>query len=370
MSQETAKKAVDLLFTMWDEDNPEALINQNSKQILFEFIGGEPLLDYKLMDYICSYFLETCIKKNHYWMDHWKGLFISNGLLYFDPGVQEFLKKWKNFIHPAISLDGPKEVHDINRITKGNQPTFDKSYAAYKDLKEHYKDYYLPQWITKAVINKNNISKVYDTFLFFVDDGIRRINMQFDLEEKWDLEDARILYPQLKKCADMMIRNPKLDFSLLGKLLLPRQMTMDTPCGCNFRRKLAFSWDGSITPCLRFYGTSLEEPYIVGNVDSGINYKHPIFETMYPTTMYSPECQQCPINANCFTCIAASYKTTGQMVKDRYICDIYKVSAIVSYYLYNSCHRKNYKKMPLDDDEIIRLISQEEFNELREQKLI
>ena len=56
MSLETGKKIVDLLYRMWDENKPGAFINKDTKMIILDFIGGEPMLYTDVMDGIVSYF--------------------------------------------------------------------------------------------------------------------------------------------------------------------------------------------------------------------------------------------------------------------------------------------------------------------------
>lgn len=50
MSVETGKKIVDLLYRMWDENKPNAFINKGTKQVILDFIGGEPMLYTDVMD--------------------------------------------------------------------------------------------------------------------------------------------------------------------------------------------------------------------------------------------------------------------------------------------------------------------------------
>lgn len=87
MTKDTAKKIVDLLFKMYDEDDKTALINKDTKAIILDFIGGEPLLNIDVISFICEYFLDECIKLNHPWTHFWRASMISNGDLYFTPKV-------------------------------------------------------------------------------------------------------------------------------------------------------------------------------------------------------------------------------------------------------------------------------------------
>jgi uncharacterized protein len=58
----------------------------------------------------------------------------TNGVL-LDEEWAEFLKANRFLV--GLSIDGPREIHDHYRVTKGNQPTFDKVFAAAKLLQRH-----------------------------------------------------------------------------------------------------------------------------------------------------------------------------------------------------------------------------------------
>jgi sulfatase maturation enzyme AslB (radical SAM superfamily) len=66
------------------------------------------------------------IELNHPWLYHIRFNICSNGLLYNTPKVQEFFKKYHNFISFSISLDGNKELHDKCRIDLNNNGTYDR----------------------------------------------------------------------------------------------------------------------------------------------------------------------------------------------------------------------------------------------------
>lgn len=86
MPKETAKKAVDLLFNMYEKDEG-TFINKQTEAIILDFIGGEPLMNIDVIDYICTYFLERCITEDHPWTYKWIASITSNGALYFDEKV-------------------------------------------------------------------------------------------------------------------------------------------------------------------------------------------------------------------------------------------------------------------------------------------
>ena len=51
MSKETAKKIIDLLFKLYDEDNDDMVINHHTKGLVLDFIGGEPFMNVETIEY-------------------------------------------------------------------------------------------------------------------------------------------------------------------------------------------------------------------------------------------------------------------------------------------------------------------------------
>ena len=92
MSLETAKKCVDLLFE--EDAKHSSYINEESTHgIILDFIGGEPLLEIKLIDQIVDYFLLKAVELDHRWATQFMISMTSNGVHYFDKDVIDFLKK-------------------------------------------------------------------------------------------------------------------------------------------------------------------------------------------------------------------------------------------------------------------------------------
>jgi His-Xaa-Ser system radical SAM maturase HxsB len=100
MTIETASKAIDFMF------------KTPSPAIKVEFQGGEPLLNFELVQYVVN---ET--KKRN--LQHNKNLsfVIATTLSLLDDDVLAFCKK--HDIHLSSSLDGPRELHNHNRPRHG-----------------------------------------------------------------------------------------------------------------------------------------------------------------------------------------------------------------------------------------------------------
>ena len=180
MTKDVAKRGVDLLFDMYDK-NEGTFINHKTKAIILDFIGGEPLMNIDIIDYVCTYFMQKCLEKNHPWIYTWRASMISNGALYFEPKVQEFLKKFRGFVSFGITLDGPKEIHDACRIYHDGRGNFDDAYAAMK----HFNSHYYEELGTKVTIAPENLHNLNKIVKFFVDEGMEEINANSVCVAEW-----------------------------------------------------------------------------------------------------------------------------------------------------------------------------------------
>ena len=105
MNFETAKKYCDMIlsgtapYIMEDDGTyPQGAV--------FEFIGGEPLLQVDLISQICDYLITEMIRLNHPWLLRSRFSISSNGTLYFTPKVQKFIKQFSPWLSFAVSFSG------------------------------------------------------------------------------------------------------------------------------------------------------------------------------------------------------------------------------------------------------------------------
>ena len=61
MTIDTARDCVNLLFKMWENNDPNSFINKNTKALIFDFIGGEPFSNINVIEFICDYFFNRCL---------------------------------------------------------------------------------------------------------------------------------------------------------------------------------------------------------------------------------------------------------------------------------------------------------------------
>ena len=113
MTLEIAKQAIDYIL-----DNE---MNFKEESVIWDFIGGEPFLEIDLIVQICDYLKLEMYKRNHHWFNSYRFSFSTNGINYHTEKVQNFIKKNRDHLSIAITIDGTEIKHDLNRIYKGIQ---------------------------------------------------------------------------------------------------------------------------------------------------------------------------------------------------------------------------------------------------------
>ena len=375
MSFETAKKYVDMLLNATPEN--DAYINPVvSPAIILEFIGGEPLLEIELIDQIVDYFKIQAIEKMHPWATKYCISMCSNGVLYFDKKVQQFLTKHRNHLSFSITIDGNKELHDSCRVfPDGKTGSYDIAVAGAKD------------WISKGnymgskiTIAPENLKYLYSAVTHMVELGYRDINANCVYEKYHATE----FYYQLKKIADYLLGiDDDIYCSLFEENFFhPKEATdLDNWCGGN-GMMLSCDPDGWLYPCIRYMESSLGtdvKPIRIGHVDTGIGATKcdrdciKCVQSIDRRTQSTDECFYCPIAEGCSWCSAYNYQEFGTPDKRAtYICWMHKARALANAYYWSHYYSKmgsrEIFKFYMPDEWALKIIDQKELDMLKKLK--
>jgi uncharacterized protein len=121
----------------------------------------------------------------------------TNGTLLDDQWCQFF--KEHNFLI-GISIDGPRELHDVYRVDKGGAPTFDKVMRGIRLLQEHEVAFNILTTVNS--VNGDHPLEVY----LFIRDEIGADWMQFIPVVERINDDGRTLYQQGDTVSDRSVR--------------------------------------------------------------------------------------------------------------------------------------------------------------------
>lgn len=338
MSWETAKKAIDYILSH-PEDFPE-------KDVVWDFIGGEPFLEIDLIDKICDYIKIEMFRKNHHWFNSFRFSFSTNGINYNNEKVQRYIKKNKDRISIGITIDGTRQKHDMNRIYK-NTFSNDKETGSYDDVVRN-----IPLWLsqfpnapTKVTVSSNDLPYICESVLHLYSLGIKEVNINCVFENVWKVGDDKILESQLIKLADAIIENNLYEeyacsfFNQnLGK---PLDCKLNNENWCGAGMMLAVDAAGLFYPCTRFAQFSLREKpaWIIGNVDEGIdkNKLRP-FLTLDRCTQSTLECIDCEVAEGCAWCQGENYDAADSHTvfqRSTAICKMHKARVRANNYYWN-----------------------------------
>ncbi len=260
------------------------------------FIGGEPLLNMKVIKHIVL--LWERIKDSY----GGKKVFFTlttNGTLLTEE-IVEFFKK--HGVGIAVSLDGPKEVHDQNRILAGGEPTFDKVMQGIELLRK----YDIPISIRTTATKNVSFSVLHD---FFEEQGfdIHTISIvdypmvkpercyQFNIEDykKFLLQQRDIM----KKGYKDIIENSKDSFDAKQFSVSFHKSQRENGlflCGAG-NWIVSFGIDGYIYPCNRLVG---HEKFRIGDLENGID-KEKVKKIFVDFLEASKNCNSCWAVARC-----------------------------------------------------------------------
>ena len=375
-----AQKFIDLLLE--NNSNTQQYIDTYAcDAVILDFIGGEPFLEVELIDQIIEYFRTKTIQLNHPWQYNWRVSISSNGTLYFTQKVQDFIKKYNQFLSLGISIDGNKELHDKCRVFKNStKGSYDIAIAAAHDYRKKYGHLST----SKITLSPDNIMYTANAIINLIQEGYTAIHANCIFEKGWTVEHAQIFYQELKILADYLLNNnleDKIFITLFQEQAFCPKGHDDITnwCGGN-GQMLAVDYKGDIYPCIRYMESSLGEgipPLRCGNVFNGLLFNNEQkaqieqLKKVNRLTQSTNTCIDCKIAEGCAWCQAYNYEESKGNFNYRAIntCIMHKAQALANcyywnykYWKYNDLHRF---KLWLNDEESLNIISKDELKLLK-----
>jgi uncharacterized protein len=332
---EYARKFIDVIL---EDEDPISAKGTKSEWILdqgliLDFIGGDALMAPELLDKILTYYQYKAVSMGHKWAYRWRASISSNGTLFEDPKVRDFMTKYKDNLSISISVDGCPEIHDKNRIWKDGRGTM-------KDIQKWW-DWYIA-WCgielaaTKATCNKDTIPYLAKSIKFLHEDfGLKQVNMNFIFEDMHLTEDdLKLLDAEMEKSITYILEHRNdLHVSMFDKVFgvgAPMENQDESWCGSGSMPCLSIN--GKIYPCFRFTPNTMRSrklDFYVGDVWNGLNHKER-FEIVRSQTRekISPKmCMDCPTETACAWCIGGAFAEKGEFYRQTNICEVHKLQS-------------------------------------------
>ena len=255
MDYKKAKTAIDFL-----------LEHRASSRLTIIFFGGEPLLNYSLMEQIVFY----CKEIEQSVDVRFDYSITTNGTM-IDEKTASFFKE--NNFHINVSIDGDKETHDKCRYNSSGQGTYDAVVQGIHKISPYKRT-------ARGTMTKNN-TNVYE--LFHSLESIGFFNIHFEIVTSGekeirlgqkDIDNYIKKYKDLCKEAFNIIVSGESNWK--SKIYGPikddleklSQQTFRTHFCKAAKQYVAVDTDGRLYPCHRYIGNPL---YSIGDIVSGFN---------------------------------------------------------------------------------------------------
>lgn len=280
MDIEVAKKIIE-----------QAFIENESicEEIEFDFMGGEPLLEFEKIKKIAEWM----------WNRNWSKPYIlyatTNGTL-LNEEMKVWFYKYKERIVLGLSYDGNLEMQNQNR-----------SHSALKiDL-----DYFVTTWPFqpfKMTISKETVGNIYDGITFLHSKGMHKINANLAFGLDWTEETLSIFSSQLLLLIDYYTKHSELErVSLLNIDITTVFRKTDAPkyCGTGSGTEL-IDVDGKHYPCHIISPVTLNNEQLeqVNSIDFSDR-----------NCFANEVCETCMLESICPNCYGMNLLHTGDIKK-------------------------------------------------------
>jgi len=321
MNEDTAKAVVDFIFQC------------PSKRITIEFQGGEPLLNFPIIQFIVDY-----AKKINQEKKKDVGFRVVTNLSLMDEEKLDWLLK--NKVDINSSLDGPKEVHNKNRKYEGGKGSYDDVIRWINILKKRginvplmptITRFSLPFW--KEIIDEyvkqgqkkfwarrmnvggfavNEWKEIGYTVKEFLDFWKKCVKYIFELNKKGiEIQEGNV---------EIILRN------ILFSKKYNYFVCLASPCGCAWAQT-GYNYKGDIYTCDEARSFEI---FKLGNVKE-TNYKElysswNVLNIVDLTSGLSFDCNSCAFHPFCGPCIVDEYGEHGNIIKkpNSFNCEVKK----------------------------------------------
>lgn len=328
MTWETAKCIADFLMSLPVKED----------EAIFDFIGGEPLLETSLISRICNYLTEEMERRNHPWLQNYSFRLTTNGLNYSSNEVQEFIRNFRDHLSIQISIDGTKTKHDLNRVYANGKGSYDNVLPNVKLWLQQFGE----KAVSFMVVSHEDLCWLSESVVHLIELGLREIVVSLVVEDVWKDGDDVIFERELMSIADYLIGHKlwnEVNVSCfrddIGK---PEVDEHIFPCG---NPMYVFDAKGTIYSCVRFVDFSLRTkvPRIVGNVRTGIDYNklRPLL-SFDKESCYPAKCLHCEIASGCRWCPAENYDSSAQgtiFQRTTTVCALHHANVRFNNYFWN-----------------------------------
>lgn len=334
---------------------------KEKKSMLFNFFGGECLLEVDKMTKICDYFKQQCEKLGRDdLLEKWKITIQTNGYLLQTTKVKKFLDKYRKQIDsPFITIDGCKEFHDACRVLKDGQPTYDVVKENLLWFRKTYPEKFIS---TKGTITPLTISHLYESYLAYKELGFTSITITLVSDQEWPESCLKIAKEQYALILQDLLKEDNKDIRFARwtdyrKNYINGTFRHSMPYGlCHSSGSgITLYPNGNLYPCFAYTPVVMSpintNDYYIGTIKDGILTEKLDFIKQLEgfcdkKLIENKDCQVCLYKQHCDYCPATNLKWNKDTdVDSKNACEVIKIEQA-----YGSAYRylweKKYGKEP------------------------
>ena len=273
--------------------------------------GGEPLLGYEKIQELYAQVMASCTNQ------------ITWGLTSNCTLLTEEKARWlgERGFGITCSIDGTDKLATKRRYASTGQSSFAEARAGVLQARKFMSS----NLGVRACLSPEDVSSVYDWFLYWLDQGFYAMALEPVYEVPWPREALTILEQQLAQIGDFMVRYPRVNIAF--KPFSDAAMALRSSGGpINWKMRCGLGQyscgvdvDGELVACQRFTSYHDKELFHFGNVLTGIDQeKRKALTTTweeqkpYPISGDKLRCDTCLHRSACMGgCPAASYELFG-----------------------------------------------------------
>lgn len=285
------------------------MLENEDKELLITFHGGEPLLNFKAVKYLTEYLSNRYKERAVFELT-------TNGTV-FNEEIYAFLIRYKFRI--SVSLDGTRECNDLNRIRSDGGSSYDETMKTLKYFKQYNYDIRI-----RMTINASNVHLFSDSFIYLFHQNAGVIAFAIDTYHKnYDNQFWNVFEFEIQKIMTYLKRK---DFQWYQYYInIIRQCYLSPKALCSGGTD-SFHIDGKggLYPCMSAVQNS---ELRIGNVETGID--RVLLEKLQAINKKSnPGCEKCAAKKICDgeMCKIINKLDTGDFLKPcNYNCKLISI---------------------------------------------
>lgn len=318
MNLETAIQAFDLI--------KEEINYKKHKEVAISFYGGEPFLNWKL--------IEAIVNHSYKVFDKWKITFnITTNATVLNQKIINFLIR-HNFLL-MVSLDGPQKINDAKRIYHNGKGSFTDIEHTLKCIKKTNENYYYKKVMISSVHSKDldfNDVLHYFTTEELVNKNLMKFGFVNELDtdyykrypfnyEKKNKSTRKTFLSIINKLENRKELSPIEEVILNDATSIEKELRrVRNPLlggTCIFDSRVFIDVDGNFHVCEK-----INNNFSIGNIRTGFDYDY-MKELFVEYLKLCEQCLKCEVRFFCTRCLVHMAKD-GVLQMDKNFCKLKK----------------------------------------------